>query len=75
MEAAVPDVADLRMASLVKQDVRQLQISINNSLRVEELHPKDNTDNNNRLPSIVNFGRVLPSDPPAADSVQICAGD
>jgi hypothetical protein len=41
------------MATIVKQDACRLQISMNDSPRVDELHPKDKTDNNNGIPRIV----------------------
>jgi hypothetical protein len=59
-EEAAPEVSNLPMASLVKTDVRRLQISIGNAPRVDELHPKEKTDNDDRPPSSAKLRQRLP---------------
>jgi hypothetical protein len=48
-------VTDRRIAPFVEQDVRRLQISMNNSPQADELHPKDDAHNADRLPCIVKL--------------------
>jgi hypothetical protein len=56
---AAPDVTDLRMVRLIQQDVCRRHISMNNSLRVDEVHPSDEAPYDRRLPCIVKFGQRL----------------